>query len=194
MEKTIGCVVMAAGNARRFGENKLMAALDGRTLIERALDAVPASLFSDVVVVTQFDGIAALAEGRGFRCVRNERPEDGLSRTVRLGVEALRHCDGILFMVSDQPLLSRGAVVRVAERWREQPERIVGLGHEGKRGNPCLFPREFFPELRKLEGDQGGSAVIRAHPEKLLLVETDREELTDVDTKTALDALKETGG
>lgn len=41
----IGCVVMAAGNARRFGENKLAAQLRGRSLILRALEAVrPRSL------------------------------------------------------------------------------------------------------------------------------------------------------
>ena len=44
----IGCVVMAAGNARRFGANKLAAALEGKPLILRALEAVPEGLFSRV--------------------------------------------------------------------------------------------------------------------------------------------------
>ena len=39
MVQTLGCVVMAAGNARRFGENKLAAGVGGRSLILRALDA-----------------------------------------------------------------------------------------------------------------------------------------------------------
>ena len=38
-EFAVGCLLMAAGNAERFGENKLLcAAIDGRTLIEHALD------------------------------------------------------------------------------------------------------------------------------------------------------------
>ena len=37
----IGCVVLAAGNARRFGSNKLNAQVEGVSLIRRALDAVP---------------------------------------------------------------------------------------------------------------------------------------------------------
>ena len=44
----LGCLVMAAGNARRFGENKLTCALDGRTLIERTLEAVPREEFAAV--------------------------------------------------------------------------------------------------------------------------------------------------
>ena len=60
MENTpkLGCVVMAAGNARRFGENKLAAQLRGRSLILRALEAVPAEKFHTVVVVTHEMGFA----------------------------------------------------------------------------------------------------------------------------------------
>ena len=57
----IGCVVMAAGNARRFGENKLAAQLRGRSLILRALEAVPAEKFDKVVVVTQYPEVMRLA-------------------------------------------------------------------------------------------------------------------------------------
>ena len=44
----VGCVVMAAGNAERFGENKLAAVVDGKTMVERALDAVPEEKLSAV--------------------------------------------------------------------------------------------------------------------------------------------------
>ena len=50
----IGCIVMAAGNARRFGSNKLDARVEGKTLLRRALEAVPAACFDRVVVVTQY--------------------------------------------------------------------------------------------------------------------------------------------
>ena len=66
----IGCVVMAAGDARRFGENKLAAVFDGRTLIRHALEAVPAEEFSTVAVVTQYPEVEALAGEFGFLGVR----------------------------------------------------------------------------------------------------------------------------
>ena len=40
-ELRIGCVVMAAGCGSRFGRNKLEAVVDGKTLLRRALEAVP---------------------------------------------------------------------------------------------------------------------------------------------------------
>ena len=124
----IGCVVMAAGNARRFGDNKLAA--------------------------------------------------------------QLRDCDGVLFQVSDQPLLRRESVAELADRWQARPEKIAALGHGGVRGNPCLFPARFFPELLELREDHGGNTVIRRHEEDLFLLEVPAEELHDVDTVQALEELK----
>lgn len=186
----IGCLVMAAGNAARFRANKLAAEFDGKSLIRRALEAVPAQNFAAVTVVTQYPEVAALAEDFGFSHICNERPEDGLSRTIALGTEAMRDCDAIVYMVSDQPLLEQTSVERVVARWKENPSFIVGAAHNGKRGNPCIFPREFFSELLALEGDRGGSTVIRAHPDRLLTVEIGKAELADVDTPQALETLQ----
>ncbi len=187
----IGCVVMAAGNAARFGENKLAAVVDGKTLFERALSAVPADKLDAVCVVTQYAEAERLAARYGFRCVRNDRPDDGLSRTVRLGTEALMNeCDALLFLVSDQPLLRRESVAALVDFYRAHPEHIVGAAHNGRRGNPCIFPRKYFSELCALAGDVGGSAIIRAHKENLLLFEISKEELTDVDTKETLAELE----
>ena len=184
----IGCVVLAAGNARRFGSNKLKAQVDGESLIRRALEAVPSGLVT--VVVSQYPDILALAGEYGFAAVANDRPDLGLSRSVRLGLERLSDCDGVLFQVSDQPLLRRESVAELVDRWRTRPEKIVALGHGGVRGNPCLFPARFFPELLELREDHGGNTVIRRHEADLLLLEVPAEELHDVDTAQALEELK----
>ena len=66
----------------------------------------------------------------------------------------------------------------------------MSAAHGSHRGNPCLFPARFFPELCALEGDRGGSSVIRRHEDALLLVEADEHELFDCDTKQALEILR----
>lgn len=187
----VGCVVMAAGNAERFGENKLAAVLGGRTLLERALDAVPTDRLHAVAVVTQYPAAEELARKYGFIPLRNGRPDLGQSRTIRLSIGALREsCRAIMFLVADQPLLRRESVERLIAVWRTNPERIVSASHGGVRGNPCIFPAEFFDELCALSGDVGGSAVIRRHEDRLLLVELDPRELADVDTPDDLARLQ----
>ena len=176
---TVGCLLMAAGNAERFGENKLLcAAWDGRSLIEHALDAIPRECFARVLVVTQYPEITALAKERGFETLQNGHPERGQSETI-------------CFMVADQPLLRRETLAREVDFFSSHRECIIALGHNGARGNPCLFPARFFPELLALEGDVGGSAVIKNHLDALLLFESPEAELRDVDTKAALAAIRE---
>jgi len=180
---------MAAGNARRFGDNKLAAELRGRSLIRRTLEAVPPEEFEKVVVVTQYPEVLALAEEFHFAAQRNEHPDRGISRTISLGLAQLEDMDGIMFLVSDQPLLRRESVKALAELWRSHPDRLAALAHGGVRGNPCVFPARFFPELRDLREDHGGNTVIRRHEEDLLLLEVPPDELTDVDTPEALEKL-----
>ena len=187
----LGCVVMAAGNARRFGDNKLAARLRGRSLIRRTLEAVPPELFAAVAVVTQYEEILELAGEFGFTPVRNVHPDHGISHTIALGLVALGDCDAACFLVSDQPLLRRESVAALARFWRERPDKLAALAHGGVRGNPCVFPARFFPELLELREDHGGNTVIRRHEEALVLLEVPEEELTDVDTPQALARLKE---
>lgn len=189
MSLKLGCVVMAAGNARRFGENKLAAGVGGRSLILRALEAVPGEAFETVAVVTQYPEVLDLAERFRFTALRNEHPNWGISHTIRLGLETLGDCGGAMFLVSDQPLLRRESVRALAELWRAQPGKIAALAHGGVRGNPCVFPARLFPELLELREDHGGNTVIRRHEEDLILWEVPEEELTDVDTPSALEKL-----
>lgn len=186
----IGCLIMAAGNASRFGENKLTASFAGKSLFSLALAAIPADTFARVTVVSQYLALLQEAEQAGFHAIRNDRPDDGISRTIRLGTEAMADCAGLLYMVADQPLLRQETVLRIVQDWRQHPGCIVGAAHNGHRGNPCLFPARFFPELCALEGDRGGSSVIRRHEDALRLVEAAEPELSDCDTKQALEILK----
>lgn len=186
----LGCIVMAAGASRRFGENKLLKSLGGLPLYRRALEAVPQDSFAAAVVVTCCAPMTQLAETMGFSVIANDRPELGISRTIRLGLEALSHCDGVLFMTADQPLLTKASIRKICDDFREDPESIVCAAADGVRGNPCLFPRSLFPALLALEGDRGGSAVIKEYPRLLRLVPVAAEELADADTAEELASLE----
>lgn len=186
---SLGCVIMAAGNARRFGANKLAAKVDGKSLIRRTMEAIPAEQFHSVTVVTQYPEIEALADEFGFACIKNEHPDWGISHTISLGLTPLSHLDAVMFQVSDQPMLQKGSVNAMLNYYREHIDKIVGLSHDGVRGNPCIFPARFFPELMALQEDYGGNTVIRRHEEDLLLYEVAGEELFDVDTPEQLKKL-----
>lgn len=186
----IGCVLMAAGLGRRFGGNKLtQAAPDGVSLIECALAAIPGEKLARVVVVTQYPEIEKLTKKYGFTSLENPHPEVGQSESIRIGLGALSDCDAVMFQVADQPKLQKETVAELIDFAAAHPDRIVGLGHRGRRGNPCIFPARFFPELMALTGDCGGRSVILAHEDDLLLLEVPSSQLIDIDTPEQLDEL-----
>lgn len=186
----LGCVIMAAGESLRFGENKLLQNFDGVPLYARAMAAVPEGAFDRVCVVTAYAPVRHRAEALGFLVVMNDRPDLGLSRTIHLGLEQLTDCDGVAFITADQPLLSAGTVQALTAAFLREPTCIWAASHGGTRGNPCVFPKDLLEELLALQGDVGGSRVIHAHLDRLRCLDVPEEELADCDTAQALQALR----
>ncbi len=191
MNKKIGCVVLASGDAKRFGDNKLNRRLFDKSLIDRALSVIPKDKFSFVCVVSQYDEILKKANDCGFESVKNEHSDYGISYSIKLGLEKADFCDGVMFMVSDQPLLKEQSVRGLVDCFLQNDEYIISLSYDGVRGNPCIFPRSFYPLLYALSEDNGGSTIIRNHKDKVIYFEaTHPDELSDIDTKSDLERLE----
>ena len=192
MKRTrIGCVLMAAGNSTRFGGNKLLTDFFGKTLIERAMEAIPRDKLCRAAVVSQYDEALSMALDFDFLAVKNDRPEDGVSRTIRLGLDALGDVDAAMFMVADQPCLSRWSTEGLVSFYLKEPDKIAAMAYGARRGNPVIFPKDMFIELRDLTGDTGGSAVICKNQDKLRLYQVEDElELFDADRAAELERLE----
>ncbi|MBE5038622.1 NTP transferase domain-containing protein [Subdoligranulum sp. DSM 109015] len=186
-----GCVIMASGLGRRFGGGKLLAELDGRTLLDRVLDATEQG-FSRRVVVTRDAGVEALCLARGVPCLRHSLPLR--SDTVRLGLEFLTKdspLDACAFFPGDQPLVRSQTVHALLLAAAGEPGAIWRLGYGQQAGAPVVFPRTLFGELRALPAGRGGGAVAAAHPELVrVLPALSPAELRDVDTPADLAELE----
>lgn len=191
----IAAVLMAAGASVRFGECKLIKQFNSRAMYEYALDALPHDKLCSVAVVSGREEILLRAKSLGFIPVFNDKPEEGPPRTIRLGLDAVGDADGVMFMVADQPLLKRQSVANEIDFFIENGGKyIVSMGCGARRGNPVIFPREFFGELSSLSGERGGGAVIAAHKDRLMLYNIgDETELMDIDTASDYTRLIEEG-
>ena len=74
--KRIGILLLAAGEGKRFGGNKLEALIHGKSMFSYALDLVEKQKVSQKVVVTGKKRIALEAEKRDIKVVWNELPEE----------------------------------------------------------------------------------------------------------------------
>ena len=182
--KGTGIIILAAGEGRRYGSNKLLADIGGRRMFEYCIDAA-AGTGQRRTVVTGYDEIAEYAGKRGFDVVRNDRPELGISESIKLGLAAMKDCRAVLFAVCDQPKLTEDTFTRLINAYAAGDKELACMGHgEDMLGNPCLFGRRYFPELEELTGDVGGKRVIMKHREELIVVGASEAELEDIDYKS----------
>ena len=193
----ISIVLMASGSGNRYGSNKLLDSFRGRPLFTYGLHRALESGADQICVVTRFHEIREYAEqfssGGKVQVVWNAHPERGISESLRLGLDAETESDGCCFMVCDQPLLSADTLRRMFDTFHKYPDRICVCGWQGRPGNPALFPRELYGELRSLRGDQGGRQVMRRYPERILEIPVGRpEELWDVDYEADLAIMSKT--
>jgi molybdenum cofactor cytidylyltransferase len=207
-EPRIAAIVLAAGQSRRMGgPNKLLAEVDGTTMVRRSVEAVLASGAAPVIVVLghQKDAVAAALAGLEVRLVENPDFATGLSTSLKRGLAELpATVDAALVCLGDMPFVTPAELGRLAAAFNPTEGRaIIVPTRGGKRGNPVLFARRFFSEMNEVAGDSGAKHLIGAYPESVAEVEMASDGvLTDIDTPEALarlarrerDALSQPGG
>ena len=190
----IAALVLAAGQSSRMGaRNKLLEQVDGQPLLLHALDAAEGSRARPVLVVTghaQME-VARLLEGREVRTVHNPVHQSGMASSLRAGLSGLPgDVDGVVVLLGDMPGVTADTVDRLIDAFDpEGGAAIVAASAAGRRGNPVLLARRFFPEIREIEGDQGAKPILQAYPDQIRLVESE-DAFTDLDTPEALDAYR----
>jgi len=191
----IAALVLAAGRSSRMGAiNKLLIGIDGKPMVRRVVETALAAGARPVIAVTghERDRIEAALSGLPVAWVDNPDYAQGLSTSLKRGLAALpADIDGVLVCLGDMPLISAADIGRIVAAFdpREGREIIVPISG-GKRGNPVLWGRRFFAEMRNLAGDTGAKHLIGVYPEAVAEVETETNGvLTDIDTPQALAAL-----
>lgn len=184
-------IYMAAGNSTRFGaENKLLHEIDGKPMflhgLSLLLQLVQARQDCTLTVVTRYTEIMEEmkqhTQSPRVRAVHSPESVNGISYTVQAGVRSvlpLQDTDTLLFVVADQPYLSRATVEALLQAGQASPLACVRSGD--RLGNPVLFSARFAPELLALTGDHGGRTVLRRHAALCAFVRCDARELVDFD-------------
>jgi CTP:molybdopterin cytidylyltransferase MocA len=161
----IGGVLLAAGAGTRFraggGDIKLLAPVDGRPVVERALAALAAAPLADRVVVlgAYADELTAAADLHGARPVRNAHWNRGMASSLQVGLAALDPaCTAAVVVLGDGPLLTAEAIRRVAEA-AEGADVVVAASYDGARGgHPVAIPRSLWARLPQT-GEQGARVL-----------------------------------
>ncbi|GJE17823.1 nucleotidyltransferase family protein [Methylobacterium marchantiae] len=191
MPDTIGIVLLAAGRGTRFGAApKMLGSLDAKPLVRHAAEAaVDAGIGPIVVVLGAYgEAVRQALSGLHLGVIDNPNYAEGLSTSLRCGLDAVSETKGIIVMLGDMPRIRPAHLAHLAYTFLAfdpAPPAIVPI-HGGRRGNPVLLNHRLLaPDLASLKGDQGAGRILAARTD-IVELEMDAAVIFDIDTPSAL--------
>ena len=178
--RSAAAVILAAGESRRFGAQKLLAPLAGRPLVQHVIDAANASPLAGFVLVVGADADAILAGvnvGRA-RVVRNPDYASGQASSLHTGLRALDEADAALVLLGDVPGVTTALLEALLEKQRESGAPAVVSRWGGRPMPPALLHRDLWPDALALRGDVGMREVLAG-----------RDDVAEVEVTSALGTL-----
>lgn len=188
----LATIILAAGQSKRMGSiNKLLAPIDGRSMIERVVGVAVEANATDIYVVTGYESerIKSCLDGYVVNFAHNESYRLGMGTSIAEGVRALANqdYDGAMLLLGDLPYLKAETVRQVAETFAKyEGGKIVIPEYGGQPGHPVAFPETFFSELERLSGDQGAKGLRGKYRSSVVRIAVDDPGATrDLDTPSS---------
>ncbi|MDP9018571.1 MAG: nucleotidyltransferase family protein, partial [Candidatus Eremiobacteraeota bacterium] len=185
---TVRAVILAAGESRRMGTQKLFLPFRNKPMIEHVLEA---AADMQPLIVTSAD----LAEFLDFyrppvQTIVNDEPHRGMSHSLRLADATLPANEPFLVLLGDKPLVTRALIQEICAHAGEADLIFPQRGEEP--GHPVFFSAKARRRIARLpEGDS--LRTLRENPglSTLALLIDDPGAYLDVDSPGALNVLHE---
>ena len=185
----VAIAVLAAGESRRFGANKLLAPWRGRPLLQHVLEQAQQACPGSVLLVTghEAEELEAAVPARADLIVRNLDYAFGMGTSI---AAAARACpaDAIVIALGDQPLVTATHYRALISAWDRTDSGIVATAYDEIFGPPVLFGRRYLPTLTELRDDSGAKRILTEHRDRVITVDFPQASI-DIDTPDDLEAL-----
>jgi molybdenum cofactor cytidylyltransferase len=180
-------VLLAAGEASRFGSPKQIASIGNRAMVRHcAINALGTDAPVLVVTGAHRDTVETALGGLYVVVVHNPDWRAGMGASLACGVRRARASNaslrGVLIALADQPSVSTDDLARLLREHEQAPQAIVASRFGDRMGAPCVFPASCFADLESLSGTSGARSVIDQHADLCRAIDMPAAAL-DIDTR-----------
>jgi molybdenum cofactor cytidylyltransferase len=184
-------VILSAGESSRMGRPKALLPIDGVRFIEKIVTTLKATRVGQIVVVLGHNvtELRRKVSDLPVDLVINPDYKQGQLTSLRAAIHSIEggrdpeRVDGILVHLVDHPYINAELVNLMIERFYETKKLIVVPRYQNRRGHPVIFSRALFAELLAAPLDRGAKAVVHAHRDDTLEIDTNDEgAIIDIDT------------
>jgi CTP:molybdopterin cytidylyltransferase MocA len=174
----LAAIILAGGASRRMGTPKALLPYEGRTFLEHLLQVTehPRIGVRRVVLGAGAQGIVESISLQPEEIVVNDQWEKGQLSSLHAALRSLPPgIDGMLVSLIDHPLISRGLVHDLIERFYSSRAPIVLPVYKLRRGHPVIFSAALYDELLAAPLETGARAVVWAHRAEVSELHTTEE-------------------
>ena len=164
----------------------------GGSLIQNAVNIAHSIAPREIIVITgaDADDIKNSVQHPPVRWLHNPHWSTGMGGSIALGAARINpESTGLMILLCDQWRVQTQDLEMLADRWHDNPQRIVVSEAEGQYMPPVIFPAACFNRLCGLEGDQGARRLFQDYPELLTPVPM-KNAVFDLDTRSQLEKLE----
>lgn len=184
--KSIGGIILAAGDSSRFGRTKQLLDYHGQPIVRYIVKTALTAGLQPLVLVTGYQAKKMGQEVQGLPIIisRNTEWKNGQSTSIRAGIKSLPNdIDAVMFLLGDQPQITVAVIKAILNYYYLTGNLIVSTEIHGIQSHPVLFDKITFKDLLELKGDTGGKQIFSIYPPSPLPWQDERL-LLDIDTPT----------
>lgn len=177
-------ILLAAGYATRFGEQKLLYTLpNGVKILEAAARTLKAAIpCCTAVVRNDSDLISKVLIDEGYDIVVNPNSHAGIGSSIQCGISSST-ADAWVITLADMPYIQTKTIIKV-KGLLELGEKIVAPCYKQQRGHPVGFDITNKKQLLELDDDFGAKHILLNNINVVKTFETDDPGvIQDVDRK-----------
>lgn len=154
---SVGAVVLAAGQSRRMGTQKMLLPWGDIPVITHVVRVLKDAGLAQIVVVTGSSRFAVegALQKEDVSLAHNSGYEQGeMLASLQVGLRALpQEIDAALIVLGDQPQIESMVVGEIVALAGTSRELLVVPSFRKRRGHPWLVRRVLWPELAAMNGE-----------------------------------------
>ena len=181
----IALLILAAGKSSRMKTAKQLLPVGDKTLLGISIENAQKTNAENIFCVlgANANKIKSSIKKYNINIIKNLNFENGLGSSIACGIQYLQefNFDAALIILGDQPVVSSDYLNTFISNFEKNPDFIFASEYPEKYGVPAIFPKRYFPDLLKLQGEKGAGDFLN---NKLVAVKTINfpVNLTDIDT------------
>ena len=170
----ISCVLLSAGESRRFGSPKALAVINNKsaigviqqTLLDSGLDEIFVVLGADRALIKPH-----VFNHKKVQLVYNKNYKFGQTSSFQAGITSInKKAKGIMLFPVDCPFITSATLRCLIEVFNEQNPSVLVPIFNHRRGHPSIFNASLKKEIMLLPAERGINTLFDRHAPTLLEV------------------------